>query len=165
MDVSDQCWWILTVPWHFLPYFPMAQAGPLLKVAEKNLNWIKGPSQRERGGKGKWLGVSDRQACWPLFFWLITFHMPKPPQSTTPHHFSHALNTQKTVQDLTWLPILQRQTTHPSHHQMLCSPQALQILSLSFPCLSPICQHTVNSGPENLSLHVTGCTTGCQDGR
>ena len=30
----------------------------------------------------------------------LTFNMPKPPQYTTPHHLSHALNTQKTVQDL-----------------------------------------------------------------
>ena len=27
---------------------------------------------------------------------VLTFHMPKPPQSTIPHHFRHALNTQKT---------------------------------------------------------------------
>ena len=45
---------------------------------------------------------------------VFTFHMPKPPQSTMPHQFCHALNTQKTVQDLTSLPILQRHTTHPS---------------------------------------------------
>ena len=36
---------------------------------------------------------------------VLTFHMPKPPQSTMPHHFCHALNTQKTVQVLTSLPI------------------------------------------------------------
>ena len=41
----------------------------------------------------------------------LTFHMPKLSQSTMPHHFNHALNTQKTVQDLTSLPILQRLTT------------------------------------------------------
>ena len=37
----------------------------------------------------------------------LTFHMPKPPQSTLPHHLSHALYTQKTVQIHTALPILQ----------------------------------------------------------
>ena len=96
---------------------------------------------------------------------ILTFHKPKPPQSTTPHHLSHALNSKKTVQDLTSLPILQRHTTHPSHHHTLCSPQALQILSLHCLCLSPICQHTLDTGPKKLSLHVIGCTTGCQDGR
>ena len=53
---------------------------------------------------------------------VLTFHMPKSPQSTMPHHFCHALNTQKTVQVLTSLPILQRHATHPSHHHALCSP-------------------------------------------
>ena len=66
---------------------------------------------------------------------ILTFHMPKPPQSTIPHHFCHALNTRKTVQVLTSLPILQRHTTHPSHHHALCSLQALQIFSLHCPCL------------------------------
>ena len=28
----------------------------------------------------------------------LTLHMPKPPQSTTPHHLSHTLNPQRTVQ-------------------------------------------------------------------
>ena len=40
----------------------------------------------------------------PIIFALMV-HMPKPSQSTMPHHLSHALNTQKTVQDLTSLPI------------------------------------------------------------
>ena len=31
-----------------------------------------------------------------------------------PHHLSHALNTQKTVQDLTF-PVLQRHSIHPPH--------------------------------------------------
>ena len=52
-------------------------------------------------------------------------HMPKPPQSTMPHRLGHALNTQKTVHDLTSLPIFQRRTTHPSHHHTLCSLQAM----------------------------------------
>ena len=82
-----------------------------------------------------------------------TFHMPKPPQSSTPRHFSHALNTQKTIEDLTSLPIFQGHTTHPSHHHMLCSPQALQILSLHCLCLSHICQHTLDTGPKHLSVH------------
>ena len=48
----------------------------------------------------------------------LTFHMPKPPQSTPPHHLSHALYTQKTVQIHTAFPILQRHPTHPSHHHI-----------------------------------------------
>ena len=79
---------------------------------------------------------------------VLTFHMPKPLLSTTPHHFCHALNTQKTVQVLTSLPILQRHTTHPSHHHALCSLQAMQILSLHCPCLNPICQHALDTGPK-----------------
>ena len=89
--------------------------------------------------------------------------MPKPPQSTTPRHFSHVLNTQKTVQDLTLLPIFQRYTTHPPHHHTLCSLKALQILSLHYPCLSPICQHTLETGPKHHSIHEIGCATGCKD--
>ena len=46
----------------------------------------------------------------------LMFHMPKPPQSTLPHHLSHALYTQKTIQIHTAFPILQRQSAHPSHH-------------------------------------------------
>ena len=51
---------------------------------------------------------------WHPIISTLTFHMPKPPQSTTPHHLSHALNTQKTVQIHTVLPILQRHPAHPS---------------------------------------------------
>ena len=83
----------------------------------------------------------------------LTFHMPKPPQSTIPHHFCHALNTQKTVQVLTSLPILQRHPTHPSHHHAICSLQAMQIVSLHCPCLSPIYQHALDTGPKNLPFH------------
>ena len=88
-------------------------------------------------------------------------------QTTSIYHASplQTLNTQKTIQDLTSLPILQSHTKHPSHHHTLCSPQALQILSLHCPCLSPICQHPQDTGPKNLSLHVIGCTTDCKDVR
>ena len=53
-----------------------------------------------------------------------TFHMPKPSQSTTPHHLIDdlidALYTQKTVQIHTAFPILQRHSysAHPSHHHL-----------------------------------------------
>ena len=50
--------------------------------------------------------------------------------------------------------------SHPPHHHTLCSLQAMQILSLHCPCLSPICQHTLDTGPKNLSVHVIWCTTG-----
>ena len=69
----------------------------------------------------------------------------------------------KDLQDLTSLPIFQRHTTHSSHHHTLCSPQALQILSLHCPCLNPICQHTLDTGPKHLSIHEIGCATGCKD--
>ena len=50
---------------------------------------------------------------------LLRSTMPKPPQSTTPHHLSHALNPQKTVQIHSAFSILQRHPTHPSHHHPL----------------------------------------------
>ena len=43
---------------------------------------------------------------------------------------------------------------HPSHHRTLCSLQAMQILSLHYPLLSPICHHTLDTGPKNLSFYV-----------
>ena len=87
----------------------------------------------------------------------ISIYHDSPPQPCSEHP--------KTVQDLTLLPILQRHSTHPPHHHMLCFLQAMQILSLHCPCLSPMCQHTLDTCPENLSLHVIWCTTSCQDGR
>ena len=74
-----------------------------------------------------------------------TLHMPKPPQSTPPHHLIDALYTQKTVQIHIALSILQRHSTHPSHHHSLRPLQAMQILSLYRPCVSPICQHTLDT--------------------
>ena len=71
----------------------------------------------------------------------------------------------KRLQDLTTLPILQRHTTHPSHHHALCSLQAMQILSLHCPCLSPICQHALDTGPKTLPLQAMWRTTGRQNGR
>ena len=59
--------------------------------------------------------------------------MPKSPQSTTPHHLSHTLNPQKTVQIHTALSILQRHPTHLSHHHPLRSLQTLQICYLHRP--------------------------------
>ena len=85
----------------------------------------------------------------------LTLHMPKPPQSTTPHHFCQALNTQKTVQVLTSLPILQRHPTHPSHHHALCSLQAMQIISLHCLCLSPIYQHVLCSAAHYMPVHCS----------
>ena len=55
--------------------------------------------------------------------------------------------------------------THPSHHHMLCSLKAMQILSLHCLYLSPISQHTLDTSLKILSLHVIGCTTSCQVGR
>ena len=95
----------------------------------------------------------------------LTLHMPKPP-TTKPHHLSHALNTQKTVQDFTHF------ASYPSethiHLTIIRSAlfQAMQILSLHCPCLSPIRQHTLDTGPKNLSLHVIWCMYhGLSDGR
>ena len=57
----------------------------------------------------------------------LTFHMPKPPQSTPPHHLIDALYTQKTVLIHTAFPILQRHSAHPSHHHPFRPFQTLQI--------------------------------------
>ena len=135
-------------------------------------------------------GANQARPCLPLhilsmFSYLCPHISPQPPphfyrptpnhlrsyvphaqkQSTMPHHFCHALNIQKTVQVLTSLPILQRHTTHPSHHHTLCSLQATQILSLHCPCHSPIYQHALDTGPKNLLFHAVWCTTSRQNGR
>ena len=89
-------------------------------------------------------------------------------RSTCPNHlnlpclttFATLWMPQRLVQDLTLLPILQRHTTHPSHHHALCSLQVMQILSLHCPCLTTICQHALDTGPKNLPLHAMWHTTG-----
>ena len=75
------------------------------------------------------------------YFYIITltFHMPKPPQSTPPHHLIHALYTQKTVQIHTAFPILQRHSAHSSHHHPFHPLQTMQIRFLHCPDFSPIC--------------------------
>ena len=96
----------------------------------------------------------------------LTLHMPKPPQSTTPHHLSHTLNPQKTVQIYTVLPILQRHPTHPSHHHPLRSLQTLQICYLHRPGFSPNVPYvTLYTSLVYLSLYVLWCTPSCQDRR
>ena len=53
---------------------------------------------------------------------------------------SATLCTPKRLQIHTALSILQRHSTHPSHHHPIHPLQAMQILSLHRPCFSPICQ-------------------------
>ena len=65
----------------------------------------------------------------PIIF-TLTLHMPKPPQSTTPHHLSHTLNPQKTVQIHTALSILQRHPTHPSHRSVHSSVSISQFCEI-----------------------------------
>ena len=65
-----------------------------------------------------------------------TLQMPKPSDSTTPHHIRHTLHTQKTVQIHTALPIIQRHPTHPSHHHLFIPLQTLQICFLHHPGFS-----------------------------
>ena len=92
-------------------------------------------------------------------------HMPTPPQSTPPHHLSHALNPQKTVQIYTALPILQRHPAHPSHHHLFGPLLTMQICFLHHPGSSPICQCTLDTSLVYLSLYAVWCTPGCQDRR
>ena len=82
-----------------------------------------------------------------------------------PHNICHTLYTQKTVQIHTALSILQRHSTHPSHHHPFCSLQTLQICSLHRPGFNPICQHTLDTSSVYLSFYVVWCPTGCQDWR
>ena len=84
----------------------------------------------------------------------LTFHMPKPPQSTLPLHLIETLYTQKTVQIHTAFPILQRRSAHPSHHHPFRSLQTLQIRFLHRPGLSPICQCTLDTNLVYLSLYA-----------
>ena len=48
--------------------------------------------------------------------------LPADTQSSQQLWSSHTLNTQKTVQNLTTLSILQRHSTHPPHYHTLLSP-------------------------------------------
>ena len=85
---------------------------------------------------------------------ILTFHMPKPPQSTPPHQRSvHP----EDCQIHTGFPIFQRHSAHPSHHHSLCSLQTLQIRFLHRPGFTPICQCTLDS---SLSLNAGWCTPG-----
>ena len=95
----------------------------------------------------------------------LTFHMPKPPQSTPPHHLIHALYTQKTVQIHTAFLILQRHSAHPSHHHPFHPLQTMQICFLHCPGFSPICQCTLDTSLVYLSLYAVWCNPGCQDRR
>ena len=78
------------------------------------------------------------------------------PQSTTPHHLSDTLNSQKTVKIHTALFILQRHLTHPSHHHPFRSLQTLQICYLHRPGFSPICQYTLDTSLVYVSFHLCG---------
>ena len=51
----------------------------------------------------------------------LMLQIPKPSQSAMPHHLSHSLITQNTLQNFTMLPVLQRHSTHPPHHHTFCS--------------------------------------------
>ena len=62
--------------------------------------------------------------------------------SRCPNHFNLPCLTtsatlSKSVQIHTALSILQRHSTHPSHHHPLCPLQTMQIFSLHRPCFSP----------------------------
>ena len=74
-------------------------------------------------------------------------------QTTSATHWT----PQKTAQDITFLPFTRDTSTSPSY--ALCSLQAKQIFNLHHLCFSPICQHTLHTGPTNLSLHEIGCIT------
>ena len=93
----------------------------------------------------------------PNHLHYLTFHMPKPPQSTMPHQLGHALNPQKTVQIHTALPILQRHPAHPSRHHPKFRPlQTLQICYLHRPGFSPLIM-SIHSGHKpciSFSFHA-----------
>ena len=71
------------------------------------------------------------------------------------------------LQIFTLLSILQRHSTHPSHHHILCPLQTTQIFSLHCPCFSPICQHTLDTSSVYKLFPFIWRTssTGCQDER
>ena len=96
---------------------------------------------------------------------ILTLHMPKPPQSTTPHHLSHTLNPQKTEQIHTALSILQRHPIHLSHYHPFRPFQTLQICYFHRPGFSPICQYTLDTSFVYLSLYAVWCTPSCSDRR
>ena len=67
-------------------------------------------------------------------------------QTTSIYHASPLLPGSEYPKDCTsphFSSYPQRHTTHPSHHHALCSFQAMQILGLHCPCLSPIYINTL----------------------
>ena len=86
----------------------------------KPSTFISSPSHIHTKSSSLYPHISPRHhhtsTGWHPIIPTLTFHMPKPPQSILPHHLSHALYTQKTVQIHTAFPILQRHSAHPSHH-------------------------------------------------
>ena len=102
---------------------------------------------------------------WHLIIPTLTFHVPKPPQSTPPHHLINALYTQTSIQIHTAFAILQWHSAHSSHHHPFCSFQTLQIRFLHHPGFSSICQCTLDTSPVYFSLYAAWCTRGRQDRR
>ena len=81
----------------------------------------------------------------------LTLQMSKSPQSAMHHH---NLNPQNTVQIHTVPSVLQRHSTHPSHHPMLRLLQTMQIFSLHCPCLSPISLPALDTCSVYLPLYM-----------
>ena len=106
---------------------------------------------------------------WYPIIHILTLQMPKPPQSSTPHHICHTLYNQKTVQ-ITLLSILQRHSTHQSHHHSLRPLQAMQILSLHRTCFIPLYNIacltlycillSIDNMEFQLKLHISPCNIG-----
>ena len=73
-----------------------------------------------------------------------------PKDCTSPHFASYPSETPHTSISLSCALLLSR----------LC-----QIVSLHCPCLNPIYQHALDTGPKNLPLHAMRRTTGRQNGQ
>ena len=94
----------------------------------------------------------------------LTFHISKPPQSTMPHHLSHALNPKKLYKST--LHFLSFSDTPHIHLTIIRSVLSrLQICFLHRPGFSPICQYTLDTSLVYLSLYAVWCTPSCQDRR
>ena len=93
----------------------------------------------------------------------LTFHMPKPPQSTPPHHLIERSVHQKDCTNphcVSYPSATLTHPSHPSHHHPFRPLQTLQIRFLHRPGLSPICQYTLNTSLVYFSLYAVWCTPG-----
>src|SRR5437867_1323659 len=84
---------------------------------------------------------------------LLTFHMSKPSQPTTPNNSIHTLNTQLKPDFLTRSSVLQGHSRHPPNHGIFRSHKPLHIIHFHRPSFATIHKHPLYTHSIYLSLH------------